>query len=89
MDIVGLAASIGTLAELTLKVFTTLYTYYGDVTNGPLRSTELRDELGAMLSLFEGLKHTLPRGNRIDNMGANLHGALCRHAGDHAGARQS
>ncbi len=76
MEIVGLTASIGALAELTLKVFTTLYTYYGDVKNGPSRSAELRDELGAMLALFEGLKQSLSRGNYIDNTGANLHGEL-------------
>jgi len=58
-ELVGLIASVGSLAELTLSVFTSLYRYYGDVKSGPTASADLRNELGVMLNVIDHLKESL------------------------------
>lgn len=58
-EVVGLITSVGTLAEITLAVFTNLYRYYGDVKSAPKASAELRNELGVMLNVLEHLQGSL------------------------------
>jgi hypothetical protein len=57
----GSAASINIakLCELTLKVLGNLYRYYNDVGAAPVRSKELRDELGAMSGLLQQLEDAI------------------------------
>jgi hypothetical protein len=73
MEIVGLLASVAQLADLTLKVFTNLYRFYGDLKNAPVRSAELREELGTILSVIETLKEALDQNTRTNpNLGRGI-----------------
>ena len=52
---IGLAASVGQLADLAFKVFTNLHKYYRDFEEAPRRSKQLRKEVKRMFTLATDL----------------------------------
>ena len=64
MEIAGLVLGIIPIAA---KVLSTLYGIYGDVKNAPALSTDLREELGAILALMKNVKHVLEHQTKIIN----------------------
>lgn len=56
---VGMAASVGQLAELTATIARGLWRYYDDVTKAPAWCQALREELSNLTGLLDALAETL------------------------------
>jgi hypothetical protein len=55
MEPISIAHAIGEAANLSARVFTSLYKYCRGVKNAPLRSRELRDEIFAISNVLDEL----------------------------------
>jgi len=72
MDPFGFAASVATVAEMALKVFTNLNTFYRKFRDAPQHSKELRDGLDLLVDLLTEVQDTLEGGPRANRYGPPL-----------------
>jgi hypothetical protein len=60
---VGLAASVATIADITLIVFVNLNSFYQKVHNAPKKSNELRERLDWLLDQLGDIQDVLEKGS--------------------------